>query len=173
MKKIVLLAFLLSCFAMTYANTIKIKVVDFQFKAKTVNALVGDTIIWIWKSGIHTTTSTTIPANAKAWNRPIDSAHLRFKYILKVYLPCSRLITSRIIAAMESTYFTPCSFNIRDKISFCDLLVIDVIDYLAALHDMSLEQNLAKIYDPYLYDEIKANFDNRDTLVNGMRLQRF
>ncbi len=41
----------------------------------------------------------------------------------------------------------------------------DVIDYLAALHDMSLEQNLAKIYDPYLYDEIKTNFDNRDTLV--------
>src|SRR5215831_2256042 len=84
MKKIVLLAFLLGCFAMTYANTIKIKVVDFQFKAKTVNALVGDTIIWIWKSGIHTTTSTTIPANAKAWNKPIDSAHLKFKYILRV-----------------------------------------------------------------------------------------
>jgi len=83
MKKVILLAFLIGCFTFAHANTIKINVVDFQFKAKTVNAKVGDTIIWIWKTGIHTTTSTSVPLNAKTWNKPIDSAHKRFQYILK------------------------------------------------------------------------------------------
>jgi len=42
----------------------------------------------------------------------------------------------------------------------------DVIDYLTAIRTLALEQNLSKIYDESLYDRIKANFDNRDTLVN-------
>jgi hypothetical protein len=41
----------------------------------------------------------------------------------------------------------------------------DVIDYLSAIRTLALEQNLSKIYDESLYDRIKANFDNRDTLV--------
>ncbi|MGE5348209.1 MAG: hypothetical protein ACM3NP_02915 [Actinomycetota bacterium] len=41
----------------------------------------------------------------------------------------------------------------------------DVIDYLASIRTLALEQNLSKIYDESLYDRIKANFDNRDTLV--------
>jgi len=41
----------------------------------------------------------------------------------------------------------------------------DVIDYLAAIREMTLEQNLSKIYDESLYDKIKNNFDDRDTLV--------
>jgi len=40
-----------------------------------------------------------------------------------------------------------------------------VIDYLAAIRTLALEQNLSQIYDESLYDRIKANFDNRDTLV--------
>ncbi len=42
----------------------------------------------------------------------------------------------------------------------------DVIDFLSAIRTLALEQNLSKIYDESLYDRIKANFDNRDTLVN-------
>lgn len=41
----------------------------------------------------------------------------------------------------------------------------DVIDYLRVISDLAQEQNLTKIYDSSLYDRIKANFDNRDTLV--------
>ena len=41
----------------------------------------------------------------------------------------------------------------------------DVIDFLSAIRTLALEQNLSKIYDETLYDRIKANFDNRDTLV--------
>ncbi len=42
----------------------------------------------------------------------------------------------------------------------------DVIDFLTAIRTLALEQNLSRIYDESLYDRIKANFDNRDTLVN-------
>jgi len=41
----------------------------------------------------------------------------------------------------------------------------DVIDYMKAIQDLADEQNLSKIYDESLYEKIKANFDNRDTLV--------
>ncbi len=42
----------------------------------------------------------------------------------------------------------------------------DVIDYMSAIRTLALEQNLIMIYDESLYDRIKANFDNRDTLVS-------
>mgnify|MGYP006954409934 CR=1 FL=1 len=41
----------------------------------------------------------------------------------------------------------------------------DVIDYLASMRTMANDLNLSKIYDESLYEKIKANFDNRDTLV--------
>ena len=41
----------------------------------------------------------------------------------------------------------------------------DVIDYMKAIQDLAVEQNLSKIYDESLYEKIRANFDNRDTLV--------
>lgn len=44
----------------------------------------------------------------------------------------------------------------------------DVIDYLASIRTLALEQNLSMIYDESLYDEIKANFDNRDVLVSTL-----
>jgi len=83
MKRVILLVVLISSFTVAFAKKITISVSDFQFTAKSVNAKVGDTIIWVWKTGTHTTTSTTIPAGAVTWNKPIDATHKRFMYILK------------------------------------------------------------------------------------------
>ncbi|TKK67456.1 hypothetical protein FC093_14265 [Ilyomonas limi] len=86
MKKITLL-FTLAFIAISsasFAKRIIIKVSNFQFSPSSVNAKVGDTIIWKWVTGKHTTTSLSIPANAKAWDRPIDVDHKSFRYILKV-----------------------------------------------------------------------------------------
>jgi hypothetical protein len=41
----------------------------------------------------------------------------------------------------------------------------DVLDYLDAMRSLANDLNLAKIYDETLYDKIKSNFDNKDTLV--------
>ena len=71
-----------TCLAQTH-QTFKIKVSDFQFSPSTTNALVGDSILFIWKSGFHTTTSLSIPANAKPWDHPMNSTSKRFRYIVK------------------------------------------------------------------------------------------
>lgn len=86
MKKITLLltvAFI-AVSTVSFARKITIKVSNFQFSPSSVNAKVGDTIFFKWVNGRHTTTSLTIPANARAWNHPMDSAHKKFRYILKV-----------------------------------------------------------------------------------------
>ena len=40
-----------------------------------------------------------------------------------------------------------------------------VIDYMDAIRNLANELNMSKIYDASLYDKIKANFDNKDSLV--------
>lgn len=41
----------------------------------------------------------------------------------------------------------------------------EVINYLNVIRDLANELNMSKIYDEALYDKIKQNFDQRDTLV--------
>ena len=40
-----------------------------------------DTIQWVWENGIHTTTSTSIPAGADSWDYPINQDTTSFIYI--------------------------------------------------------------------------------------------
>jgi plastocyanin len=55
------------------------------FSPANVTANVGDTIKWVWVSGTHTTTSTTIPATAPSWNSPLSASSNSFSY--KVTVP--------------------------------------------------------------------------------------
>lgn len=64
------------------ATVHKVKVSNFQFSPKRVNAVVGDTILWIYKNGFHTTTSTTIPAGAAPWDSPMDVNTTKFSYVV-------------------------------------------------------------------------------------------
>lgn len=58
-----------------------IQVSNFQFSPSTVNAAVGDTIHWVWVSGFHTTTSTSVPAGAATWNANLQGAGQTFDYV--------------------------------------------------------------------------------------------
>src|SRR4051794_22256128 len=86
MKKILLLLTLalIAISSVSFARKIKIKVSNFQFTNSTVNAKVGDTILFKWVSGTHTTTSTSVPTGARTWDHPMDASHKTFRYILKV-----------------------------------------------------------------------------------------
>lgn len=42
---------------------------------------VGDTIRWVRVNGVHSTTSTTIPAGASPWGSPLNSTVTTFDYI--------------------------------------------------------------------------------------------
>ena len=85
MKKIFLLALLISFFtaAFTQHKKFTVKVSNFQFQPKIVNAKLLDTIVFVWVNGTHTATSTSVPAGANTFNKPINVTHKRFKYALK------------------------------------------------------------------------------------------
>jgi plastocyanin len=52
-----------------------VTVQNFSFNPSSLpNVAVGDTIKWVWVSGSHTTTSSTIPGGAVSWDQPINSA---------------------------------------------------------------------------------------------------
>jgi plastocyanin len=58
-----------------------VNVQNFSFSPANIsNVQLGDTIRWVWISGTHTTTSTTIPAGAAIWDNPITSTNTSFEY---------------------------------------------------------------------------------------------
>jgi len=84
MKKIFLLALLISFFtaAFTQHKKFTVKVSNFQFQPKIVNAKLLDTIVFVWVNGTHTATSTSVPAGANTFNKPINMTTKRFRYLL-------------------------------------------------------------------------------------------
>jgi len=86
MKKILLLTVALAICSVSAASAarIRVRVQNFTFQPATINAHVGDIIIWRFVNGMHTTTSTSVPAGAQTWNAPIDSTHTQFRYRLQV-----------------------------------------------------------------------------------------
>jgi plastocyanin len=82
-KKIILTILAVSASA-SYANTTTIQVGGFSFTPNAVTVSVGDTVKFMWISGIHTTTSVSLPANAIAWSSPMDSGHTSFSYKVSV-----------------------------------------------------------------------------------------
>lgn len=74
-------------FSLTLQATVHVvNVVDNEFNPATLNVLVGDTVRWARNNSLnpHTTTSTTIPAGATAWNRAINSTTPTFDYRVTV-----------------------------------------------------------------------------------------
>ena len=85
MKKILLLAALLiGSVSVASAADHRVRVSDFRFTPRNVNAVGGDTITWVWQNGMHTTTSVNIPPGAMPWDAPIDSTHTQFRIRLTV-----------------------------------------------------------------------------------------
>src|SRR4029453_6017784 len=86
MKKILLLTVALAICSVSVASAARIRVTvqNFTFQPATINAHVGDVIIWRFVNGMHTTPSTSVPAGAEAWNAPIDSTHTQFRYRIRV-----------------------------------------------------------------------------------------
>lgn len=56
-----------------------VQVADFSFTPSALNINSGDTVRWVWVSGTHTTTSTSVPAGATAWDSPMNSSSTQFQ----------------------------------------------------------------------------------------------
>lgn len=79
MKKILLFLFCLTHYY-SKATTWDINVQNYQFSPSNLNVVVGDVIHWVWVTGVHTTTSVTVPAGANPWDQPLDATAKSFNY---------------------------------------------------------------------------------------------
>ena len=80
MKKIYSLILAITVSIVANATVHMVNVSNFQFTPATFTANCNDTITWIFVSGNHTTTSTTIPGGAASWNAIINSSSTSFSY---------------------------------------------------------------------------------------------
>lgn len=67
-----------------YSTKHIVNVQNYAFVPANLNVSVGDTIRWVWINGSHTTTSTTIPTGAPAWDEPITSSNPFYEYRVNV-----------------------------------------------------------------------------------------
>jgi plastocyanin len=83
MKKInLLLLAIMFGFSTAYATKHIITQSGNTFTPNLITVSVGDTIHWVWTSGIHTTTNKTIPVGATSWDSPLTSANQSFEYVV-------------------------------------------------------------------------------------------
>ncbi len=78
--KYLILIIMISGMNYVYSTTSIIQVGGFSFTPNAVTVNIGDTVKFMWMSGIHTTTSVSVPTGATAWSSPMDSAHTSFIY---------------------------------------------------------------------------------------------
>ncbi len=85
MKKTYLLFFLATCCSLQASAVIRsVMVQNFQFSPASMAVNVGDTIKWTWVNGVHTTTSTVVPAGAAEWDKPMTQSAQTFLYKVTV-----------------------------------------------------------------------------------------
>ena len=66
----------------TFATTHTITAAGTAFSpASGITVNMGDTVKWVWGSGSHTTTSTTIPSGAATWSNDLNSGSTSFIYV--------------------------------------------------------------------------------------------
>lgn len=68
----------------SYATVDTIKVSSNQFTPATLNVTVGDSVLWVYVNGFHTTTSLDIPQGATSWDKPMQQNGAKFLYPVKV-----------------------------------------------------------------------------------------
>lgn len=85
MKKIITCTFLFLVLAgvinKSNAAVMLVEVEDFEFDPQLFTVNVGDTIMWVWDEGFHTTTSGAIPVGATPWDQQISSSSPVFIYV--------------------------------------------------------------------------------------------
>jgi plastocyanin len=82
MKNILFLLLPFGLFAVSVGQTKHtVFVRDFEFNPKDINITAGDTILWQWQNGIHTTTSDAT-SGSDSWNAPITSSDPTFSKVI-------------------------------------------------------------------------------------------
>lgn len=79
------------------------------FTPSSLTASLGDTIRWVWQNGSHTTTSTTIPTGAAAWNAVSNNTNPVFQYVPAVAGTYNYICQPHQALGMVGTFTVTCS----------------------------------------------------------------
>lgn len=109
-------AFCINAFATIHTVTVNS---NFFFPS-SFSASVGDTVRWVWVSGSHTTTSTTIPGCATIWNAPMTSSNDTFEYVI----PCDSTYNYKCTPHGFTGTFTATVAGIEENDPFSDLKML-------------------------------------------------
>jgi len=135
MKKIIMsLLIILAINTFSFATVRTVTVSNFVFTPNVVNAVVGDTILWTWSVGTHTTTSVSIPLGATAWDAPMTSLNTTFSY--KITTP--------------GTYSYDCTFHaaLFNMIGTINASSASVTQIGTTVNSFELKQNYPNPFNP-------------------------
>jgi plastocyanin len=118
MKKI--LPILLTTTFLLLTITIKATIVvitqqDLTFVPNSTAVMVGDTVRWLWTSGVHTTTSTDIPAGAEDWNSPLTAEVTQYDYVVTVEGTYNYVCTPHAASGMTGSFTATGTLGIAGK----------------------------------------------------------
>ena len=113
MKKIYAITLLFAASLYAHAAIHSVIVADFNFIPASVNANCGDTIAWVWSSGTHTVTSTSVPSCAVPWNAPITSSLSTYSIVI----PCEGIYNyyCTVHPQMTANIVVTCATGIHDE----------------------------------------------------------
>lgn len=120
MRKIIPYLFLAIAFSMTTslkATIVTVMQVDNTFDPQNFSVSVGDTIRWVWTSGLHTTTSADIPAGAAAWDSFLMETVPMFEYVVTVPGTYNYVCTPHVNIGMIGSFTATGTLGIADNIS--------------------------------------------------------
>ena len=126
-KNVTLALLIVNIFA-AHAAIDTVKVRNFSFAPNNLTISLGDSILWEWESGFHTTTSLGIPVGASSWDNPMTSSNTTFLYVPTVVGTYNYKCTPHFPNMVAS--FTVCA-NSSSTITqnACNSLTINNITY--------------------------------------------
>lgn len=125
-----------------------VNVQNYSFSPSTLEGVsIGDTIRWVWVSGTHTTTSTTIPEGAPTWNSAISSTVPSFEYVVTTAGTYNYKCTPHAAMGMTGSFTVTSSLSVGEKqAKVFSIYPNPARDYI----NINLEGNDGKAADVYL-----------------------
>ncbi|MCH8904204.1 MAG: T9SS type A sorting domain-containing protein [Bacteroidetes bacterium] len=69
-------------FGTSYGITHFVTVQNNSYSPSSFSVDVGDTVLWQWVAGIHTTSSVSVPGGASTWSGTLNSSNKFFTYVV-------------------------------------------------------------------------------------------
>ncbi|MEO8087184.1 MAG: T9SS type A sorting domain-containing protein [Bacteroidota bacterium] len=74
-------AIFIACSNQSNASIVTVNVLSSSFSPADFTINSGDTIMWVWNTGNHTTTSVSVPSGAAMWDELINHNSTIFMYV--------------------------------------------------------------------------------------------